>query len=103
MKLGILIKSNGNFNAFAMLFSVLLLCLTPAGPVPDELAAAWHLDPLYTQHRAVHGLPIVASSKVHPMALDEAAWLIEHMIGHRPDVLQAMQVHQVWRQQLHQP
>ena len=74
-----------------MLFSALLLCcLTPTGPMPGDLAASWHLDPMYTQHRAVHGLPIVASDKVHPMALEEAAWLIEHMIGHRPDVLQAM-------------
>jgi hypothetical protein len=76
-----------------MLFSPLLLSLLSAGPIPTDLAATWHLDPMYTQHRDVHGLPIIASGRVHPMALDEAAFLIEHMIGHRPDVLQAMADH----------
>jgi len=61
-----------------------------SGPIPDEVRTTLALSPFYAQHVEVHGLPIVASPRVHPLALDEAAWLIEHMIGHRPDVLEAM-------------
>ena len=38
----------------------------------------------------VEGLPVVASAKVNPYAVKEAAWLIRQMIGHRQDVLQAL-------------
>ena len=38
----------------------------------------------------MEGLPVVASEKVNPYALKEAAWLLRRMIGHRPDVLQAI-------------
>ena len=38
----------------------------------------------------MEGFPVVASEKVNPYALKEAAWLIWQMIGHRPDVLQAL-------------
>lgn len=61
-----------------------------SGPVPDALRDSLALSPFYAQHVDVHGLPILASARVNAQALDEAAWLIEHMIGHRPDVLQAM-------------
>lgn len=44
----------------------------------------------YTQRCAVNGFPIVASDRVNPVALEEAAFLIDQMLGQRPDVLQAM-------------
>ena len=50
----------------------------------------YELDPYYEQWINVGGLPVIASAKVNPYALKEAAWLIEKMIGHRPDVLRAM-------------
>ena len=73
-----------------MFFSVLSMTVVLGGPVPDALRDSWALSPFYTQHMDVQGLPILASSRVNPQALDEAAWLIEHMIGHRPDILKAM-------------
>ena len=61
-------------------------------PVPPPLAVrqAFELDPFYQQWVDVKGFPVVASEKVNPYALKEAAWLIWQMIGHRPDVLQAL-------------
>ena len=38
----------------------------------------------------MEGLPVVASAKVNPYAVKEAAYLIRQMIGHRQDVLQAL-------------
>ena len=35
----------------------------------------------------MEGLPVLASEKVNPYALKEAAWLIWRMIGHRPEIL----------------
>ena len=61
-------------------------------PVPPSLAVrgAFELDPFYQQWVDVEGFPVVASETVNPYALKEAAWLIWQMIGHRPDVLQAL-------------
>ena len=44
----------------------------------------------YTQIERVRGFPIVASAKVNPYALKEAAYLCDLMLAKRPDVLQAM-------------
>ena len=61
-------------------------------PVPPPIAVrqAFELDPFYQQWVDVKGFPVVASEKVNPYALKEAAWLIWQMIGHRPEVLQAL-------------
>ncbi|RKU16008.1 hypothetical protein C6503_13065 [Candidatus Poribacteria bacterium] len=59
-------------------------------PPPDTVRETFNLDPFYVQWIDVEGLPVVASSKVNPYALKEAAWLIRQMIGHRQDVLQAL-------------
>ncbi len=58
-------------------------------PVPPPLAVrqAFELDPFYQQWTDVEGFPVVASEKVSPYALKEAAWLIWQMIGHRPEML----------------
>ena len=59
-------------------------------PLPVTVRQAFELDPFYQQWIDVEGFPVVASAKVNPYAVKEAAWLIWQMIGHRPDVLQAL-------------
>jgi hypothetical protein len=44
----------------------------------------------YTQWISAHGFPITASAKVSPYALREAAYLVDAMLAHRPDVREAM-------------
>ncbi len=44
----------------------------------------------YTQSANASGFPIVASEKVNPFALKEAAYLIDLMLAKRPDVRDAM-------------
>ena len=44
----------------------------------------------YTQIEKLRGFPIVASAKVNPYALKEAAFICNLMLVKRPDVLQAM-------------
>ena len=63
--------------------------LEPVSP-PVTVRKTFNLDPFYEQWVDVEGLPVVASAKVNPYALKEAAWLIRQMIGHRQDVLQAL-------------
>ena len=61
-------------------------------PVPPSFTVrqAFELDPFYQQWVDVEGLPVVASEKVNPYALKEAAWLIWQMIGHRPEILHVL-------------
>lgn len=64
--------------------------LTP-GPVPNRERARLALDARYTQYvRAVEGIPVVASAKVRPQAVSEAAWLIDRMLAKRADVARAI-------------
>ncbi|MGB0579433.1 MAG: hypothetical protein ACPGVU_07005 [Limisphaerales bacterium] len=44
----------------------------------------------YTQRVSAGGFPIVASAKVNPYALQEAAYLVNLMLAKRPDVRNAM-------------
>ncbi len=44
----------------------------------------------YTQRIEAHGLPIVASARVAPHALAEAAYIVDAMLARRPDVRAAM-------------
>lgn len=64
------------------------LAIGPAEIVspPAEL----ELDPFYRKCILVRGFPVLGSERVHDAALREAAWLIEHMLLHRPDVLEAL-------------
>ena len=57
---------------------------------PAAVRKVFNLDPFYVQWIDVAGLPVVASAKVDPYAVKEAAWLIRQMIGHRQDILQAL-------------
>ncbi len=44
----------------------------------------------YTQRITANGFPIVASQKVNPYALKEAAYLVDLLLAKRPDVRRAM-------------
>ena len=44
----------------------------------------------YAQSVSANGFPIVASAKVNPYALKEAAFLVNMMLAKRPDVREAM-------------
>ena len=59
-------------------------------PLPTTVRETFNLDPFYVQWIDVEGLPVVASAKVNPYAVREAAWLIRQMVGHRQDVLHAL-------------
>ena len=59
-------------------------------PPPSTIREAFELDPFYQQWIDVEGLPVVASEKVNPYALKEAAWQIWQMIGHRPEILHVL-------------
>lgn len=81
----------------------LLLCFCSiaslqAGDVsapPADLVTSWKLSPFYTKYLSVEGMPILASAKVSDYALDEAAFLIRHMIGNRPEILHALATNHV--------
>ncbi|MCH2137939.1 MAG: hypothetical protein MK074_02675 [Phycisphaerales bacterium] len=60
------------------------------GPIPDDVRDQFLLAPHYDQVEMVGPLPVLASDRTHPVALMEATWLIEQMIGHRPEILAAM-------------
>lgn len=59
-------------------------------PVPDDLRTRFSLDEFYQQHVMVGELPVVGSKQVSKPALLEAAWIVDRMIGHRPEILRAM-------------
>ena len=59
-------------------------------PPPQAVRDFFQLDPYYQQWINVRGFPVLASAEVSPYAVKEAAWIIGHMIGHRPDVLRVM-------------
>ena len=64
----------------------------------EVLHQAFRFDPagkdgipaFYTQIERLRGFPIVASAKVNPYALKEAAFIGDLMLAKRPDVLKAM-------------
>ncbi len=53
---------------------------------PDENG----IPAFYTQRISAGGLPIVASERVNPYAIKEAAYLVDLMLAKRPDLRQAM-------------
>ena len=65
------------------------------GPPPPGVVATLELDPFYQKYLSVGGLPIVASGRVSDHALLEAAYLVGRMIGHRPDLIEAIAGEQV--------
>ena len=79
------------------MFGAVLLCLAGAdgdaaaatmkvGPPPVELKVPEH----YSKFVSAQGYPIVGSARVSDYALLEAAYLVNQMLAHRPDVRKAM-------------
>ena len=60
------------------------------GPIPEKIRVQFKLDPFYKQHLLLEGFPIVASEKVHPQALQEAAAIMRNMLKNRPDILRTL-------------
>jgi len=58
--------------------------------VADSVRKQFKLDDFYQKHVDLKGLPIVGSKKVSDEAILEAAWIVDKMIGHRPEILKAM-------------
>ena len=58
--------------------------------IPDTVREEFELDAYYQQWVDAGGLPVVSGENVSPYALAEAAYLIQQVIGHRPEVLQEM-------------
>lgn len=63
--------------------------------VPERLRAEWNLSDFYQKRIAVRGFSILGSKKVSDNALRESAWIVAKMIGHRPDILDAMTAQKV--------
>lgn len=52
--------------------------------------AEMQLNPFYAKYVDASGYPVVSSAKVNDYALKEAAYLIDMMLAHRPDIRKAM-------------
>jgi cyclophilin family peptidyl-prolyl cis-trans isomerase len=65
------------------------------GPVTEQLRAEFELASFYHKSVMVGSLPIVGSDGVSDAALLEAAWIVEHLLGDRDDILDAMAGQQV--------
>jgi len=59
-------------------------------PVPPEIRERFQLAPFYQKHLSVGGLPILSSTQVSDAALQEAAWIVRHLLDGREDLLHAM-------------
>ncbi len=57
---------------------------------PKTEVTRLELPSFYRKYIAVDGFPIVASAQVSNYALREAAFLVRHLLAHRPDVLKAL-------------
>ena len=62
-------------------------------PPPKKVRDFFDLDPFYQQWINVGGFPVIASARVNPYAVKEAAWVIWQMIGHRRDILKLLGQH----------
>src|SRR4051794_21185558 len=63
------------------------------GVGPHELGrppVSLGLAPFYAKYKSANGLAVVGSAKVSDYAIKEAAYLVDHMLEHRPDVRDAM-------------
>lgn len=59
-------------------------------PPSDATVAEFKLPTFYKQCILLEGFPVVASEKVSPVALQEAAYLVQQMLRKRPDVLREL-------------
>lgn len=58
--------------------------------LPEFIRKENNLDQFYQKYTNAMGLPIIGSKNVSSNALEEAAWIVRQMLGHRKDILQAM-------------
>src|SRR4051794_35711391 len=58
-------------------------------PSPD-LQQKLHLSPFYKKSLDNHGLWIISSEKPSDFALQEAAWIIDHVLANRDDLREAL-------------
>lgn len=85
-------------HAAVLLLSVFLAFAASAQPaprptvssVPAEVRERWQLAPFYQKYLAVGNLPVVGSTQVSDLALQEAAWIVRQMLAGRDDILDAM-------------
>ena len=80
------------FGVFTLLALSNLNCAVAqdVNSVPESVRTTFELDEFYQKHIDVGGLPIVGSAKVTDAALREAAWIVNQLLGDRPDILKAM-------------
>lgn len=71
-------------------FESTVTSLVPIQGFRFDPAAKDGVPAFYTQCVDVDGFPIVASDRVSPFAVQEAAWIVRQMLTQRPDVRQAM-------------
>jgi len=60
------------------------------GPVPASLRESLHLAPFYQKYLNGSGLPVLGSTNVSDYAMREAAWIVQHMLSQRPEILRVM-------------
>lgn len=64
--------------------------LVPVQSCRFDVAGHLGVPAIYTQSVSANGYPIVATARVNPYALEEAAYLVNSMLAKRPDVRDAM-------------
>ena len=77
-----------NYKSF--LFVVFFFLFFPFHAQSQNESGAPAFDDFYTQQVEASGYPIMAGPKVNAYALKEAAYLVDLMLAHRPDVREAM-------------
>lgn len=64
--------------------------LTEVTAPPDAIVETLQLDPFYQKHVSAGGLPVVSSAAVSDAAVLEAAYLIQRMLAHRPELFEKL-------------
>ena len=78
---GVYVANRGNENNFGMRVNHIKV----GGPNFEFESTVYEVPAFYTQAVSADGFPIVASAKVNPYALKEAAFLVSLMLEKRPD------------------
>ena len=66
------------------------------GPLSDQMRQEFKLDGFYQKQTQVAGFPILGSAKVSDAALSEAAWILQHMLQERENLLRTMASNHVY-------
>lgn len=91
----VLVKKFSVLTSFVLLLFVVASAMPRLAsgqvvPVPDAIRKSFDLDDFYQKFTDMGGMPVVGSDGVSDAAILEAAWIVDKMIGHRPDILKAM-------------